>query len=234
MNTMRKRARPATSERNAATRELLVVKALELFAEKGLVGVSLRAVGEAAGQRNTAAVHHHFGDREALLEAALDRVLAAVREPVDHAEARALGLQIGEPATPLHAATGYAFLPVLTLPARYPEWGMAGACLLARIVLGEAAALARDLETKTLGDTAELVAMLAPLLPHVPETVLRVRLDFATVSIVCGLTATAYLSAVAPVNPPAIPPSAQASLLLDYVTAGLAAPVRTDATPNDR
>lgn len=229
MDAARKNTKPATSQRNAATRELLVTKALELFAERGLVGVSLRAVGEAAGQRNTAAVHYHFGDREALLDAALDRVILAIREPVDHEQARALGLSIGDPKTPLHGVVGRAFLPILTLPLRCPDWGEAGARLLARVVLGEAAVLARGLEAKTLGDTAELIAILSHLLPHVSQPLLKTRLDFATVSVVCGLAATAYLSAIAPTEPEPSPPSDLADLLLDYVSAGLAAPVAPSA-----
>lgn len=214
---------PATmSDKQAATRALLIVKAIELFAERGLVGVSLRAVGEAAGQRNTAAVHYHFGDRETLLEAALDRVLEAAREPVDHAAARSMGLPVGDPLSPLHAAVGEIFLPILTLPLRLP-WGMAAARLLGRIMLGEAAALARELECKTVGDTAEMTRVLRPLLPDMPESVLRARIDLSLLAVVCGLTASAYVEAVECSESPLMPAASQAAMLLDYVAAGLAA-----------
>jgi AcrR family transcriptional regulator len=43
--------------------------AVLLLAERGLRGVSLREINEAAGQRNTNALHYHFGDREGLLRA---------------------------------------------------------------------------------------------------------------------------------------------------------------------
>ena len=43
--------------------------AVLLLAERGLRGVSLREINDAAGQRNTNALHYHFGDREGLLRA---------------------------------------------------------------------------------------------------------------------------------------------------------------------
>jgi AcrR family transcriptional regulator len=52
-----------------ATRERLMVLAERLFAEHGIEGVSLRAIGQAAGQRNNTAVQYHFGDRAALVGA---------------------------------------------------------------------------------------------------------------------------------------------------------------------
>ena len=52
-----------------ATRERLILLAERMFAERGIEAVSLRAIGEAAGQRNKTAVQYHFGDRAALVSA---------------------------------------------------------------------------------------------------------------------------------------------------------------------
>lgn len=54
------------------TREHLIVAAERLFAERGVGAVSLREIGAAAGQRNTAAAQYHFGSKEALIEAIFD------------------------------------------------------------------------------------------------------------------------------------------------------------------
>lgn len=51
----------------------LLDAAERLFAERGLDRVSLREVAVAAGQRNTSAVHYHFGNRETLLRAVAER-----------------------------------------------------------------------------------------------------------------------------------------------------------------
>lgn len=53
----------------ADTRSLILAAAERLYAERGLEGVSLREITEAAGQRNNAAVHYHFGGRDGLVRA---------------------------------------------------------------------------------------------------------------------------------------------------------------------
>jgi AcrR family transcriptional regulator len=50
-----------------ATRERLMILAEAMFAERGIEAVSLRAIGQAAGQRNHNVVQYHFGDRAALV-----------------------------------------------------------------------------------------------------------------------------------------------------------------------
>ena len=54
-----------------ATRLELVLAAERLFGEFGIGAVSLRAICQAAGQRNIASVQYHFGDRNGLLRAIL-------------------------------------------------------------------------------------------------------------------------------------------------------------------
>lgn len=57
------------TERGGATRQRIIVVAERLFAERGVNGVSLREIGVAAGQRNTAAARYHFGSKEGLVDA---------------------------------------------------------------------------------------------------------------------------------------------------------------------
>ena len=54
-----------------ATRDLIVVTAERLFAEKGVDGVSLRQISQAADQGNIAAVQFHFGSKSGLVRAIL-------------------------------------------------------------------------------------------------------------------------------------------------------------------
>jgi AcrR family transcriptional regulator len=49
----------------------LILAAERLFAERGVEGVSLRQVNQAANQKNTAAAHYHFGSRDGLVHAVL-------------------------------------------------------------------------------------------------------------------------------------------------------------------
>jgi TetR/AcrR family transcriptional regulator, regulator of cefoperazone and chloramphenicol sensitivity len=56
-----------------ATRDQLIVAGLRLMADQGPFRVSLAAIHHAAGQKNASALHYHFGGREGLLQAIIDR-----------------------------------------------------------------------------------------------------------------------------------------------------------------
>src|ERR1700761_8155559 len=63
---------PRSSE--PARRQLLDA-ALRLFATQGIAAVSLREIRIAAKQRNAGALHYHFGSKDGLLRALLEREL---------------------------------------------------------------------------------------------------------------------------------------------------------------
>ncbi|MFG3340969.1 TetR/AcrR family transcriptional regulator [Glycomyces sp. NPDC048151] len=79
--TLREDAAMPTGTRRAeqlqATREALLDAAERLFAEHGLE-VSARKVSEAAGQGNNTAVAYHFGSKEGLVKAVIQRHSAEV------------------------------------------------------------------------------------------------------------------------------------------------------------
>lgn len=53
----------------AETRQRLIAAGRLLFARRGVYATPLKAIVDAAGQRNTSALHYHFGSRQGLLEA---------------------------------------------------------------------------------------------------------------------------------------------------------------------
>jgi AcrR family transcriptional regulator len=55
------------------TRTKLIEAAEQLFAGRGIDGVSLADINQRAGQKNRNAVHYHFGDKESLIHAVLDK-----------------------------------------------------------------------------------------------------------------------------------------------------------------
>lgn len=55
-----------------ATKELLLITAERLFAQRGLTAVPLRDIGQLAGQRNNGVMQYHFGDRETVIRAIYD------------------------------------------------------------------------------------------------------------------------------------------------------------------
>jgi AcrR family transcriptional regulator len=219
----------ASSNRGAKTRERLLETSIELFARHGIQGVSLRTVMEAAGAKNTAAVHYHFGDREALLEAALDCVVSAATDSVSLSDAEAYGFSFAPPAddrlSELRMVMTVAMLPVITLPHR-KKWGADGVKLLARIVMGEAQDLAPRLESMTFAESEQLMALVGDYIPFIPEDIRRTRIDFIYINLICGIAALPYLSAVENAGLVHAKQSADlARALIDYMLGGLTAPV---------
>ena len=62
------------------TRDKLITIGQHLFAEQGVFRVPLRTVIEQAGQKNTSALHYHFGGREGLLNAIIERHNIGIEE----------------------------------------------------------------------------------------------------------------------------------------------------------
>ena len=80
-----------------------------LFAEDGLEAVSLRAVGQAAGQRNNSAAQYHIGSRQGLVEA----IIETRSRPIEarRAELVAELSEAGEPP-PVRALVGLFVRPL--------------------------------------------------------------------------------------------------------------------------
>ena len=55
------------------TRDKLIAAGQRLFADQGVFRVPLRLVVDQAGQKNASALHYHFGGREGLLQAIIER-----------------------------------------------------------------------------------------------------------------------------------------------------------------
>ncbi|WP_305093297.1 TetR/AcrR family transcriptional regulator [Prescottella sp. R16] len=53
-------------------RTKILLAAEQLFAERGVEHVSMRQIGERAGQRNNSAVQYHFGNKSGLIQALYD------------------------------------------------------------------------------------------------------------------------------------------------------------------
>jgi AcrR family transcriptional regulator len=74
-------ALPGKREQNVArTRDKLVDAAVELYGSRSIDAVSLREIGAAAGQKNPNALQYHFGDRDGLLQAIVDKHALAITQ----------------------------------------------------------------------------------------------------------------------------------------------------------
>lgn len=68
------------ANRSAQTRDRFVDAAQQLFAERSIDSVSLNEITVAAGQKNRSALQYHFGGRDGLLQAIVDRHAGRVHE----------------------------------------------------------------------------------------------------------------------------------------------------------
>jgi AcrR family transcriptional regulator len=75
----KKRPRRESNRAGASTRERLLKTAVEMFAQYGFAETSLREITETA-DANIAAINYHFGSKEGLYEAVLDRIFRPVLE----------------------------------------------------------------------------------------------------------------------------------------------------------
>ncbi|WP_227268226.1 TetR/AcrR family transcriptional regulator [Roseobacter weihaiensis] len=198
------------------TRTRLLDAATSLFATQGIHGLSMRAVAQQAGARNTAAVHYHFTDREGLLRAVLDRISDAICDDVSEAEVRDLGVVL-RPSAGLEAEMARAFLPTLMMERRYPEWGNDGLRVLSRILLGEADTLVRRFEANLMRDAEELLDNLQVFFPDTPRQSIKGSVDLAMISLICGLVAVKTRDVDE--HSSVTKPSTQA--LLDHLVGGL-------------
>jgi AcrR family transcriptional regulator len=64
--------------KSAATRAKLIAVAERLFAEQGIEGVSLAEINRAARQRHSNACQYHFGNKDGLIQAILDKHVPSI------------------------------------------------------------------------------------------------------------------------------------------------------------
>lgn len=79
MSRMNSRPRTTAETAGAATREQLLDAAEMLFADRGFSAVSTRMITDEAAVNN-AAMHYHFGSKEALIRAIFERRLGPINE----------------------------------------------------------------------------------------------------------------------------------------------------------
>ena len=72
----------AKTTQDLRTRDRLLQVAAEMFADRGFKKVTIREIS-AAAQANVAAVNYHFGDKDALYRAVVQRAIEAMRETND-------------------------------------------------------------------------------------------------------------------------------------------------------
>jgi AcrR family transcriptional regulator len=186
------------------TPDHLLDTAERLFAEHGLDGVSLRTINAEAGV-NPAAVHYHFGSRDALIEALLVRRMGPV---MARRSARLEALAAARRPPRVREVVEALVLPLAELLGESGAAGRRYLAFLARLLDARSAALETTVRRHFRAGIDRIEPLLAAALPDVPAAVLRTRLRLAAELAVRGLAQ--------PLAP---------SALVDFISGGLAADV---------
>jgi AcrR family transcriptional regulator len=210
------------------TRALLLRKALTLFANEGIKGVSLRRIVTASGAANKSALHYHFGKRWAVVTALAAQIFERLRS---ESLPRLAALPPGQHDVRdvLHAL----YLPVVELR----EEGATGhdaVRFLARLSweFGKEGQGISGAGLNELADAA--TARLIPLLPHKTPDEIRLHLLMSMTNVFHGLADYEYIHVV-PFGPKGLLGAElgrrRLELFFDYLEAGLrAAPSRQAGT----
>jgi AcrR family transcriptional regulator len=201
-------------------RRSLIAAGERLFAARGIRAVSLREINKAAGQRNSSALHYHFGSRDGLLR-------AIVAEHAGYVRARRLELidELGADRGTVDVRSAARILvEPITAPLEHGRRGRAYAQILPQ-VLTDAARPPSELGD-FLGETAREQAydLLAPHCASLPDRLVRERLAVLTIQTVHSVADRARIEDRSHTKWPLAPLPLFVSNLVDMFVAGLVGP----------
>ncbi|MHA4817445.1 TetR/AcrR family transcriptional regulator [Streptomyces aculeolatus] len=204
--------------RATATRTRLLDAAERLFAEHGFAATSLRTVTDAA-DANVAAVNYHFGSKEGLLRAVVERAMASVNRE----RLRLLGELRAAARPPGAADLVRAFV---TTGAHLGDPQAGGADLrpfLGRLVCEPDPAIRRLFGAEVAPVEGEYLAALTEVLPHL--TPAEVAYRYRAMVGLLALHQSGTLTDFHPGPPPEEPPGPDdAARLTAMLTAAFEAP----------
>lgn len=165
----------------SATRDRLLDAAERLFAEKGLHGTSAREIVAAAGQRNESAIQYHFGGRDGLVDALMERRVEAIEAVrIERLDA----LVATQPSPSIRALLSCIVDPVVEL-CREDAGFRAYLSAFGEIALAPGIRLARNrFELRSLGRMRERMQALV----EAPDSVLDARAEALTRFVLLNLS----------------------------------------------
>ncbi|MEN9684004.1 MAG: hypothetical protein RLZZ427_1755 [Pseudomonadota bacterium] len=167
--SMASAAPPARSD----AAEHLKAVALKLFAERGVDGVTVRQIAEAAGQKNHAAVGYHFGSKEELVR----ELIVDGARLIDDQRNRWLDTQEanGGPHSVLDVVEGLVRTSLNPAP---PEWGECYNRFVVMLGLTHRALFMAALEGRWNSGYLRCFDHIRRLMPDLPRKVVNQRLLF--------------------------------------------------------
>ncbi len=203
-----------------STKDLILDVAEQLFSTQGFAATSLRAIIKEAGV-NTASVHYHFGSREGLIEAVLDRRADPVNlnriKKLDQLEA-----DFQEGLLPVEGVVRAFLEPVEELVA-------SGGAMLPRMMgyaIMEAATELRPVVERIFKGVIErFMPAFARALPGVSQEEVMWRVHFMLGAMVFTINVPRAQTRDDDVSFHCMPTRQSFDKLIEFVTAGMRAPV---------
>jgi AcrR family transcriptional regulator len=206
------------------TRKRILIAAEQLFAERGISSTSMRALTKAADV-NLAAVHYHFGSKEALLDAVIEFRAA----PMNHARIAALEAHAAERAgRPLEVDCIFRayLMPAIRSVIESPESAIHLPRLFARLE-AQPPELLEAIYRRHLGDvTRRFVEALQQALPDLPKELIAERFRLAMGSIFMLFSGNSELDFIPGYSPQVVSIEEKLESVIAFVTGGLGAPAR--------
>ncbi|MBU0482649.1 MAG: TetR family transcriptional regulator [Proteobacteria bacterium] len=205
------------------TKETILDKAEELFADKGYKGTSLRMITTAA-EVNLAAVNYHFGSKEGLIAAVISRRIVPLNEERSRRVKEVLAKAGAAGSKPVTGAVLLAFIePTLRLPESAP--GARNFVTLVGRALADSDETARRIFIQHMGPAIGIFhEALARALPEMPPDILYWRLNFVigalSHTLRCIDKCPMALDSAEPRNSRQL-----VELLLPFLTGGMEAPI---------
>lgn len=180
---LRARRYAEQTPRGAATRAKLLALAERLFAERSIDGVTLSDINQAAGQRNRNALQYHFGNKQGLIQAILDKHLPGIAVRRD---------QLLDDIAPDDPAAVRKLVRALVYPVAEkmfdPDGGREFIRVNAQLIAQHATGLNRLGSTGfQIGSQERMVRALNDALRELPDVIVRQRALMATVLLFDGL-----------------------------------------------
>lgn len=164
--------RPSSAVHPGAPAHIKAV-ALKLFAERGIDGVTVRQIAEAAGQKNHAALTYHFGSKEALIREIIVDGARAIDERRNAALDRSIA--VGGPQSVVEVME---ILVETSVDPDPPAWGECYNRFIVGLQLSNRALFMDALAGRWNSGYQRCLDEVRRLMSHVPAELLNQRLVF--------------------------------------------------------
>jgi AcrR family transcriptional regulator len=202
------------------TQERILDAAERLFGENGFPATSLRRITTEAGV-NVAAIHYHYGSKEELLRAVIDRRVG----PVNERRLKLLEELTSGPRAPTLEQVLRSFLePALELEQDMEREGASLRRVVGRLY-GEPLDLVQSIIQQEFGELLQrYVAVLEAILPDCSEAEVRWRMQLAVGAMIHVLIGNAEINMGSASPPSGESPEAVLEQMVSFLAAGFRAP----------